>query len=65
MKAIIHTEIGISTLRTEVPGTANTEAISKDLDMVDELREATAIRIASYKQRMANLYNKHIKLHAF
>ena len=43
----------------------NAKAISKDLDMADELREATAIRIASYHQRMANLYNKHINSRAF
>ena len=44
---------------------ANTEAISKDLDMVDKLREVAAIRIASYQQRMANLYNRHIKSRVF
>ena len=33
--------------------------------MVDELQEAAAIRITSYQQKMANLYNKHIKLCAF
>ena len=33
--------------------------------MADKLREATAVRIASYQQRMANLYNKHIKPRAF
>ena len=65
MEAIIPIEIGMPTLRTEVPGTANTEAISKDLDMADELLEAAAIHITSYQQRMANLYNKHIKPHAF
>ena len=37
MKAIIPTKIGMPTLRIEVPGTANAEAISKDLDMADEL----------------------------
>ena len=61
MEAIIPTEIKMPTLRIEVPGTTNTKAISKDLDMADELREAAAIRIASYQQRMANLYNMHIK----
>ena len=44
---------------------ASPEAISKDLDMVDELREAVVICIASYQQRMANLYNKHIKPRVF
>ena len=33
--------------------------------MENELREAATIRIASYQQRMENLYNKHVKPHAF
>ena len=41
MEAIIPTKIGMSMLRTEVLGTTNAEAISKDLDMVDELRGHT------------------------
>ena len=31
----------------------------------DELREATTVRIASYQQRITNLYNKHVKQQAF
>ena len=65
MVAIIPTEVGMLTIQTEVPETVNAKAISKDLDMVDELRKVVAIRIASYQQRMANLYNKHIKSCAF
>ena len=65
MEAIIPTEIGMLTLRTEVLGTTNAEAISKDLVMENELREAAAIRIASYQQRMENLYNRNIKPRAF
>ena len=65
MEAILFTEIGMPRLQTKVLRTANAEAISTDLDMVDELREAVAIHIASYQQRMANLYNKRIKSHAF
>ena len=65
MEAIIPAVIGVPTLRIEVPRTTNVETISKDLDMADELREAAAIHRASYQQRMANLYNKHIKPRAF
>ena len=65
MEAIIPSEIGMPMLQTEVHGIANAEAISKDLDMVDELQEPAAIRIASYQKRMANLYNKHVKPRAF
>ena len=65
MEVIIPTKIGMPMLRTEVPRIANAEAVSKDLDMANELDEVAAIRIASYQQRMANLYNRHIKSHEF
>ena len=65
MEAIIPTEIGMPTLRTEIPGKINTEVITKDLDMADELREAAAICIASYQQRMTNLYNRRVRPHTF
>ena len=65
MEAIIPIQIGVPMLRTETPEKANTKAIAKDLDMEDELREAVAIHMVSYQQRMTNLYNRHVKLHAF
>ena len=37
----------------------------KDLDLTDELREALAMRIASYHSRLENLYNKHVKPRMF
>ena len=52
-------------LRIEIPKNDNAKAITKDLDMTDELREAVAVRIASYKQRLTNLYNRSVKLHTF
>ena len=36
MEAIIPTEIGMPTLRTEILEEANTKALAKDLDMKDE-----------------------------
>ena len=65
MEAIISTEIAVPTLQTEIHKKANTESISKDLDMIDELREAMTIRIASYQQRITNLYNKRVRQRAF
>ena len=65
MEAIIPTEIGMPTLRTEILGKTSAEAITEDLDMVDKLREVAAIRITSYKQRMTNLYNRRVRPHAF
>ena len=65
IETIIPMEIGVPTLRTETPKKANTEAITKDLDMINELREAATVCITSYQQRMINLYNRHVKHHAF
>ena len=65
MEAIIPSEISIPTLRTEIPEKDNVEAITKDLDMTNELRKAAAVYIASYQQRLENLYNRHVKPRAF
>ena len=65
MEAIIPTEIGVPTLRIETHEKGNTEGIAKDLDMTDQLREVGALHIASYQQRMTNLYNRHVKQCAF
>ena len=48
MEAIIFTKIGMPTLRIGIPEEANSEAVTKDLDMADKLCKATVVRIASY-----------------
>ena len=65
MEAIIPTENGMLTIRTNVPEQENAELMIKDLDTVDELQESAAIRIASYQRRLANSYNKRVKPLAF
>ena len=45
----------------KIPEEANTEAIAEDLDMIDKLREVAAVHIASYQQRITNLYHRHVK----
>ena len=65
MEAIIPTEIGMPTLRIEIPRKTNTEAIIKDLDMANKLREAAAICITLYQQRLTNLYNKRVMPRTF
>ena len=65
MKAIIPIEIGMPTIQTEIPEKANTEAVVKDLDTVDELREVEVVRIASYQQRLARLHNRRVKPRTF
>ena len=61
MEAIILIEIGMPTIWTYVPEQGNANLVIKDLDTVDELRESTAIRIASYQRQLANSYNKRVK----
>ena len=65
MEAIIPTKIGMPTLRTGIPEEANAEAVTKDLDMVDELHEVAVMCIASYQQRLANMYNRRVKPQTF
>ena len=65
MEAITPMEIGEPTLQTEIPKKANVEAVTKDLDMTDELCEATVVRIEMYQQRLTNLYNMHVNSHEF
>ena len=64
MEAIIPTKIGVPTLRTKILEKANTEAIAKDLDMTEKLYEVSTAHIASYQQRIANLYYRHVKQRA-
>ena len=65
MEAIIPIEIGMPTMRTDVPKQGNADLMIKDLDRVDELRESAAIRIASYQRRLASSYNKQVKPQTF
>ena len=61
MEAIIPTKIGLPTIRTDTPESENAESVVRELDASDEMREAEAIRIASYHRRLANFYNKRVK----
>ena len=65
MEAIILTEIGMPTIRTNTPEQGSTELTIKELDTIDILRESTAIRIASYQHRLERSYNKWVKPRAF
>ena len=49
----------------EIPKKANAKAVVKDLDITDELREAAAVRITSYQQRLGNLHNRRVKPRTF
>ena len=65
MEAIVPIEIGMPTLRTDLPEQSNAETVIKDLNTIDELREAATVRLASYHSRLANLYNRRMKPRMF
>ena len=65
MEAVVLTEIGLPTIRTAAPESENARSVVRELDTSDELREAAAIRIASYQRRLANSYNKRVKPRVF
>ncbi|RVX04492.1 hypothetical protein CK203_018396 [Vitis vinifera] len=59
MDAVIPTEIGLPTIRTDAAkqNDANTE-LGRNLDWADEVRESAAIRMADYQQRASAHYNR-------
>ena len=61
MEAIVPTEIGMPTLQTNLSERSNAETVIKYLDNADELREVAVVRITSYHNRLANLYNRPVK----
>ena len=61
MEVIIPMEIGMPSIRTDVPEQGNTDLMVKDLDTLDKLRESATIRIAFYQHRLAKSYNKRVK----
>ena len=65
IEAVIPTEIGLPTIRTATPELENEGSITRELDTSNELREAAAIRVASYQRRFANSYNKRVRPRIF
>ena len=64
-EAVILIEIGLPTIRTATPESKNAMSIARELDMIDELREAATICITAYQHRLANFYNKRVKPRGF
>ncbi|GKB46013.1 hypothetical protein Tco_0896766 [Tanacetum coccineum] len=61
-EAVIPAEIGIPTYRTlMIREGYNEEEMRLNLDMLQERREATAIREARYKTKMEQYYNKKVR----
>ncbi|RVW99982.1 Transposon Ty3-I Gag-Pol polyprotein [Vitis vinifera] len=62
MDAVIPTEIGLPTIRTDAAKQkdANTE-LGRNLDWTDEVRESASIRMADYQQRASAHYNRKVR----
>ena len=65
-EAVLPTEIITPTARYGLltPATNQVE-MAHDIDTVDELRQTAKLRMASYQQRIARSYNKHVHIRLF
>ena len=63
IKAVIPIEVGVtSTMQEMFHEESNDDHLRINLDCLDEVREKASIRVKKYQQKMADYYNKRIKL---
>ncbi|RVW59328.1 Transposon Ty3-I Gag-Pol polyprotein [Vitis vinifera] len=66
MDAVIPTEIGLPTIRTEAVKQDDASAeLRRNLDWADEVRESATIRMADYQQRASAHYNRKVRPRSF
>ena len=66
MEAVIPLEAEMPTLKTTaIDAGLNEPMIGKDLDLLEERREAALIRLAIYQQQMSKGYNRKVRPHPF
>ncbi|RVW24435.1 hypothetical protein CK203_093227 [Vitis vinifera] len=66
MDAVIPTEIGLPTIRTDAAKQDDASAeLGRNLDLADEVRENAAIRMADYQQRASAHYNRKVRPRSF
>ena len=62
-EVVIPVEIGVaSTRRTTFNGVANEDKLRVNLDCLDEVRDKASSRMTEYQWKMAEYYNKRVKL---
>ena len=62
-EAVIPVEVGVTSTRREAfHEESNDDHLQINLDCLDEVREEASIRVTKYQQRMADYYNKRVKL---
>ena len=60
---MIPVEVGVTSIRREAfHEESNDDHLRINLDFLDEVREEASIRVTKYQQRMADYYNKRVKL---
>ena len=65
-KAIISVEVGLTSLRREFfDEQDNNDQLKHNLDLVDEVRDQVAQRMAKYKQKIVEYYNRRVNLKKF
>ena len=65
-EAVISVEVGLTSLRREFfDEQDNNDQLKHNLDLVDEVRDQVAQRMAKYKQKIAEYYNRRVNLKKF
>ncbi|GMP37997.1 hypothetical protein CsSME_00021317 [Camellia sinensis var. sinensis] len=65
-EAVIPVEVGLPTPRVLHPDLASAEELHRThLDLIEELRETAAVRLASYQQKMRTHYNRRVRPREF
>ena len=66
VEVVISIEISLCSTRTlEFSPVMNEEAMVRQLDSLEECQEALTIRLANYQQKLAQRYNKDVKMREF
>ena len=62
-EVMISVEVGVTSIRREVFNEeSNDDHLRINLDCLDKVREKASIRMMKYQQKMADYYNKRVKL---
>ena len=65
-EAVISVEVGLTSLRREFfDEQDNNDQLKHNLDLVDKVRDQVAQRMAKYKQKIAEYYNRRVNLKKF
>ena len=63
IEAVMSVEVGVTSTRREVFNEeSNDDHLRINLDCLEEIREKASIRMTKYQQKMADYYNKKVKL---